>query len=132
MQIDAKTTQILQSIEQNGVCVEKEVKGNLVSGVDMVFPHVMVLLCLRGTARVMYDMQELAIEKNDFGILMPGHFLKRISCSEDYTLSCVFISAGQGVGGEPFCDALHAVLRPGGEALQGEPQRQFLCQAVGL
>ena len=93
MKIDAKTAQILQSVEQNGVYVGKEVKANLVSGVDMVFPHVMILLCLRGTARMMYDNQELAIEKNDFGILMPGHFLRRISCSEDYTFSCVFISA---------------------------------------
>jgi AraC-like DNA-binding protein len=59
----------------------------------MVFPHVVVLLCLSGTARIMFDMQEYAIEKNDFGIIMPGHFLRRISCSEDYTFACVLISA---------------------------------------
>ena len=93
MQIDARTAQVLQTVEQKGVSVEKEVHGHSVTGVDMVFPHVMVLLCLRGSARVMFDMQELAIEKNDFGILMPGHFLRRISCSEDYTFSCVIISA---------------------------------------
>ena len=93
MQIDEKTAQILQSVEQNGVCVEKEVLGHSVTGVDMVLPHVMILFCLRGTAHVMFDMQEFAIEKNDFGILMPGHFLRRISCSEDYTFACVLISA---------------------------------------
>jgi AraC-like DNA-binding protein len=78
---------------QNGVRVDKEVKGYLVTGVDMVFPHLMILLCLRGSARVMYDMQEFAIGKNDLGILLPGHFLRRISCTEDYTFACVFISA---------------------------------------
>lgn len=93
MRIDEKTAQILQSLEQNGVCVEKEVHARSVTSVDMVFPHVMILLCLRGTARVMFDMQEFAIEKNDFGILPPGHFLRRISCSDDYTISCVLISA---------------------------------------
>ena len=93
MQIDEKTARILQSVEQNGVCVEKEVKGHSVTGVDMVFPHVIILLCLRGTARVMFDMQEFAIEKNDLGILPPGHFLRRIECSEDYTFACVLISA---------------------------------------
>lgn len=93
MRIDEKTAQILQSLEQNGVCVEKEVHARSVTSVDMVFPHVMILLCLRGTARVMFDMQEFAIEKNDFGILPPGHFLRRISCSDDYTISCVHISA---------------------------------------
>ncbi len=93
IQIDATTAQILQSVEQNGVCVEKEVQGHSVTGVDMVFPHVMIILCLRGSARVMFDMQEIAIDKNDLGILMPGHFLRRISCSDDYTFACVLISA---------------------------------------
>ena len=93
MQTDERTAQILQSVEQNGVCVEQEVRGHSITGVGMLFPHVMVLLCLRGTARIMFDMQELAIEKNDFGIIPPGHFLRRISCSADYTFSSVIISA---------------------------------------
>ena len=93
MQTDKRTARILQSVEQNGVWVEKEVKGNLVTGVDTVFPHVMILLCLHGTAHVMFDMQEFAIEKNDLGIIPPGHFLRRIECSEDYTFACGFISA---------------------------------------
>lgn len=93
IQTNPTAAQIIQSVEQNGVRVEKEVHGHSVTSVEMLFPHVMVLLCLRGTARVRYDMQELLIEKNDFGLLMPGHFLQRITCSEDYTFSCVFISA---------------------------------------
>ena len=92
MQNDPRIVQILQSVEQNGMCVETEVYGNSVSGIDMVFPHVLILLCLRGTARIMYDMQEFTIEKNDFGIVMPGHFSRCISCSEDCVFSSVFIS----------------------------------------
>ena len=103
MYIDAKTAQVLQSVEQNGVHVEKEVHGHSVTGVDMVFPHVMILLCLRGTARIMYDMQEFTIEKNVFGIMTPGHFLRRISCSEDYTFSCVFISAKMFIDVKAHC-----------------------------
>lgn len=93
MQIDATAARILQSVEKQGVCVEKEVHGNAVTGVDMVFPHIIILLCLRGTARIKFDMKEFSVEKNDLGILMPGHFLRRESCSEDYTFACVFISA---------------------------------------
>ena len=74
--IDATLDQLLQSVEQNGVCVEKEIHGYPVTSMDVVFPHVILLLCLRGSARVMYDMQELSIEKNDFGILMPGHVFR--------------------------------------------------------
>lgn len=36
--------------EQNGVYVEKEVYRHSAISIDMVFPHVMVLLCLSGTA----------------------------------------------------------------------------------
>jgi hypothetical protein len=50
MQIDETKARILQIVEQNGVYVEKEVYGNSVTGIDMVFPLVMVLLCLSGTA----------------------------------------------------------------------------------
>jgi AraC-like DNA-binding protein len=93
MQTDATIDQLIQSVEQDGVCVEKEIHGYPVTGMDVVFPHVILLLCLRGSARVMFDMQEIAIEKNDFGILMPGHIFRRIACSEDYTYARVFISA---------------------------------------
>ena len=93
IQIDTTLVQFLQSVEQNGLCVAKEVHGSLVTGVDEVFPHVIIIMCMRGTARVMFDMQELSIEKNDFGVLLPGHVLRRTACSEDYAYSCVIISA---------------------------------------
>ena len=38
-------------------------------------------------------MQEFTIEKDDYGILMPGHVFRRISCSDDFAYARVFISA---------------------------------------
>ena len=93
MQTGSTLAQLLQSVEQNGVYVEREIHGFPMTGVDMVFPHCVLLLCLRGSARVMIDMQEFLIEKNDFGILMPGHILRRITCSDDFAIIRVFISA---------------------------------------
>lgn len=93
IQIDATLAQLIQSVEQNGVCVEKEIHDSPITGVDVLFPHVIVIMCMRGSARVMFDMQELPIEKNDFGVLLPGHVLRRIACSEDYAYSCLLISA---------------------------------------
>ena len=93
MQTDPTLAQLLQSVEQNGVYMEKEIHCYPTTSTDVVFPHVILLLCLRGSARVMFDMQEIAVEKNDFGILMPGHIFRRISCSEDYTYARVLISA---------------------------------------
>ena len=92
VQIDTTLAQLLQSVEQDGVYVEKEVNNYSVTGVDVVFSQVVILLCLRGNAHVLFDMQELSIEKNDFGILMPSHVLRRIACSDDYAYACVIIS----------------------------------------
>lgn len=84
---------MLQSVERNGICVEKEIHPSTTTGLDEVFPHVIIIMCMSGSARVMFDMQEFAIEKNDFGVLLPGHVLRRIANSEDYTYSCLVISA---------------------------------------
>ena len=93
MQTGATLEQLIQFVEQNGVCVEKERHGFLTTGVDMVLPHINLLLCLRGSSRVMIDMQEYVVEKNDLGILMPGHVYRRISYSDDFDYARVFISA---------------------------------------
>jgi hypothetical protein len=60
MQIDITLAQMLQSVEQNGLCVEKEVRDHSVTDVDMVFSHVIIIMCMRGSARVMFDMQEIS------------------------------------------------------------------------
>ena len=91
-QIDASRDNIMQTVEKEGVWVQKELHGFHRTGVDMVSSHVIIMLCLQGTARIMCDMQEYMIEKNDFGILMPGHVLQRVSCSEDYAYACVILS----------------------------------------
>ena len=93
MQPNATIDQIILFVEQNGVLVEKERDGFLTTGVDMVLPHINLLLCLRGSSRVMIDMQEYVVEKNDLGILMPGHVYRRLSYSDDFTYARVLISA---------------------------------------
>ena len=93
MQTEPTLAQLLQFVEQNGVRVDKEIHGFHFTGEDIVFPHVVSLLCLRGSARVKFDMQEFTIEKDDYGILMPGHVYRSIACSDDFTYTRVFISA---------------------------------------
>ena len=93
MQTEPTLAQLLQFVEQNGVRVDKEIHGFHLTGEDIVFPHVVSLLCLRGSARVKFDMQEFTIEKDDYGILMPGHVYRGIACSDDFTYTRVFISA---------------------------------------
>lgn len=85
--------QQIREIAQNGVCVNQEVHRFPVTGVDFVFPHIVVMICLRGTARATYDMQEYVLQPNTVGIVMPGHMLRALSCSDDFTYARMEISA---------------------------------------
>lgn len=93
MQTDATIDRLFKLAEQKGVYVEKRLHEFGATGIDIMIPHVMMLLCLRGTACVKLDMREISIQKNDFGILMPGHVLQRVSCSDDFVYACGLISA---------------------------------------
>lgn len=92
-QMNASRDNVIPTVEQAGVWVQKELHGFHKTGVDIVSSHVVIMLCLRGSANVLCDMQEFTIEKHDFGILMPGHVLRRVSCSEDYAYACVILSS---------------------------------------
>lgn len=93
MQTDATIDRLFKLAEQKGVYVGKRLHGFNATDIDIVIPHVMILLCLRGTARIKLDMMEMTFQKNDFGILMPGHVMQRVSCSEDFIYACGLISA---------------------------------------
>jgi len=80
-------------VEQNDLVVEKEICGFAMKGVDMSFPYVIILLCLRGYASAMYDMREEHIVKNMLSIIMPGHILRPMDCSDDFAYMRIAISS---------------------------------------
>ena len=58
MQNKEKLTKIGQSVNKIGVYVEQEVHGLPFQGIEIVIPHVVLLVCLNGNARASYDKQE--------------------------------------------------------------------------
>ncbi|MCR4664095.1 MAG: helix-turn-helix domain-containing protein [Paludibacteraceae bacterium] len=92
MQKETKFEELLCAIEQNGVVVEKEIHGLQFVGIDTVAPQVFFLLCLRGSARTMYDMQPEEVVPNSLDIILPGHVLRQIDCSDDFMYARVSIS----------------------------------------
>ena len=64
---------LIQNIEQNGIDVNNEIHGFAFPNAHLSFPGLAIQLCLSGTARIVYDMQEIAIERNNLMIMMPGH-----------------------------------------------------------
>lgn len=84
--------QLIQATEQSGILIVREVQGLFASDEDFVFPHIILTLTLSGSARAMYDMRVITHRKNDLAIIMPGHVMHPIDCSDDFTYAVFFIS----------------------------------------
>lgn len=80
--------------EEKGVWIEPCQKRFTAFHLDMSFPFVIMTLCLSGTARALYDQREMTHRKNDLALLLPGHVMRPLECSEDYTYARIAISKG--------------------------------------
>ena len=92
MQNNTDIEQLVHAIDQQEVHVEKEIHGLPFQGIDMVAPHALFFVCLRGNARAMYDMQMVEITQNTMVVIIPGHVLMPISCSDDYVYARLAIT----------------------------------------
>ena len=91
--IENEFSGLVRFVEQNDLVVEKEICGFAVKGVDMSFPYVIILLCLRGYASAMYDMREAHVVKNMLSVIMPGHIMRPVDCSDDFAYMRIAISS---------------------------------------
>ena len=92
MQNEAKLAQLIQTIDQSGVYVEQEVHGFPFQGIEMVVPHVVLVVCLSGNARALYDNREVTLSKNTMAVILPGHILQPLAYSDDYTYARLAIA----------------------------------------
>ena len=91
--IENEFTGLIRFVEQKDLVVEKEVCGFAKKGVDMSFPYVIIFLCLRGTATALYDMREMHIVKNMLAVIMPGHLIRPVDYSDDFSFMRIAISS---------------------------------------
>ena len=84
--------QLIKDIEQSGIQIVREVHGLFTASQDFVFPHIILTLILSGSARAMYDMRVITHRKNDLAIIMPGHIMHPMDCTDDFTYAVFFIS----------------------------------------
>ena len=96
--------EVIRNVEQTGLYISREVHGLTTLNRDMVFPHLVIFYCHQGKARAMYDMREMTQTKNDLSILMPGHVLRQLECSDDFVFTRIVVSS------ELFADLRTAVF----------------------
>lgn len=87
-----QTPQLIENIEQSGVVIVREMQRFFNYDEDFVFPHIILTLILSGSARAMYDMRVITHHKNDLAIIMPGHIMHPLDCTDDFTYTLFFIS----------------------------------------
>ena len=83
---------LLQSIEQTDIMIVREMPRFFGYNEDFVFPHIILTLILSGSARAMYDMRIITHHKNDLTIILPGHIMHPMDCTDDFTYALLFIS----------------------------------------
>ena len=87
-----QTPQLIEDIEQSGVVIVREMQRFFNYDEDFVFPHIILTLILSGSARAMYDMRVITHHKNDLAIILPGHIMHPLDCTDDFTYTLFFIS----------------------------------------
>ena len=82
----------IKDIEQTDILIVREMPRFFGYNEDFVFPHTILTLILSGSARAMYDMQVITHHKNDLTIILAGHIMHPIDCTDDFTYALLFIS----------------------------------------
>lgn len=81
-----------KKVEEFGVVLDREMHGLEVRDVDFSFPYVVLTFCISGSARALFDMREITQRKNDLGIILPGHVMRPLDCTEDYAYARLAVS----------------------------------------
>jgi len=84
--------QLIQYVEQSGIAFFPEMHGFFALNVDYVFPHIVLMLCLNGSGRSLYDMREITHRKNDLAFIIPGHIMRPLECSDDFVYAMLCVS----------------------------------------
>lgn len=85
--------QIAQVVDQSGIVISQNIHEMSMLNRNVVFSFIVLDYCHKGSARALYDMNEITHSKNELAILMPGHVIKPLECSDDYTFTRVAVSS---------------------------------------
>ncbi len=83
----------IRRADRDGIAIDREVHGWTQLNNDVVLPHIILIMTIKGSARAMCDLVEVSSNKpNDLFVIMPGHVMRPLEHSEDYTFARVVIS----------------------------------------
>ena len=84
--------EIIRKVEKNGVLVERDMHGIRTLNRDVTLPYLVITLFTQGSARLIYDMREFTQTKNQLCLVLPGHVMHPLECSDDCIITFLCIS----------------------------------------
>lgn len=89
-----------RTLEQKEVAVLRDIRDyNPVYGKEVVSKYLTVIICHSGSARLLYDMQEIHFTANSIAVILPDHIMSPIESSPDYRVTFILHS-------NAFCEEL--------------------------
>ncbi len=79
--------EMYRRIDASEMAVLRDVHRFPVYGKDVISPCMMVCINHSGTARALYDMQEVVFRPNEIAVVMPNHILRPLESSPDYKVT---------------------------------------------
>lgn len=82
-----------RTLERTEVAVLRNIPDyNPVYGIDIVSKYLTVIICHSGSARLLYDMQEVHFTANSIAIILPDHIMRPLESSPDYRVTFIIHS----------------------------------------
>lgn len=84
--------EVVREIQNTGIAVKHRKQGLSMPLQNIMSQHPIFIYCHQGSCKAMYDMHEVTYGKNELAIVMPGHVLKTLECTDDYVSSYMIVS----------------------------------------
>ena len=81
-----------RTIEKKEVVVLRNVHGFPMHNRDIISPYLMLFICHTGSSRALYDMREVVFRANEVAMVLPGHIIRPIEVSPDYSITVIMHS----------------------------------------
>lgn len=88
----ANLKESLLTLDKAGIVILWNVNRFAEYNKDVLCPHLALVICHEGAARVMYDRIESTQTRNMIGVIMPGHTIRPLYCTPDYRATIVLVS----------------------------------------
>lgn len=92
METKRKFEEAYRTLEKAEIVVLRDIDGFPVYERDIISPYMMMFICHSGTARALYDMQEIVFRPNEVAVVFPDHIMHPIESSEDYNVTILIHS----------------------------------------